>query len=251
MEPLLVVEGLTKSFGGLKAVRAFNCRVNQRTVHALIGPNGAGKTTVFNLISGLLKPDAGRIRLEGRELTGLPAHMVSRAGIGRTFQTIRVFRDLTAEENVLVGLYAHSGVSVVRSALRPPVDRKLRREVEAALELVGLAPSAGTLARNLSYGEQKRLEMARALAWGPRVLLLDEPTAGMNPTEAAAIMQTIARIREAGRTVMLVEHNMRVVMDVSDWITVMDFGEVIAEGTPDRVTSDERVIKAYLGERKC
>lgn len=157
MEPLLVVEGLTKSSGGLKAVRAFNCRVNQRTVHALIGPNGAGKTTVFNLISGLLKPDAGRIRLEGRELTGLPAHMVSRAGIGRTFQTIRVFRDLTAEENVLVGLYAHSGVSVVRSALRPPVDRKLRREVEAALELVGLAPSAGTLARNLSYGEQKRL----------------------------------------------------------------------------------------------
>jgi branched-chain amino acid transport system ATP-binding protein len=217
----------------------------------LIGPNGAGKTTVFNLISGLLKPDAGRIRLEGRELTGLPAYMVARAGIGRTFQTIRVFRDLTVEENVLVGLHAHSGVSVVRSVFRPPVDKSLRRDVEAALELVGLAASAGTLARNLSYGDQKRLEMARALAWGPRVLLLDEPTAGMNPTEAAAIMHTIVRIREAGRTVMLVEHNMRVVMDVSDWITVMDFGEVIAEGTPDRVTSDERVIKAYLGERKC
>ena len=140
---------------------------------------------------------------------------------------------------------------MVGSVLRPPVDKRLRRDLEAALELVGLAASAGALARNLSYGDQKRLEMARALAWGPRVLLLDEPTAGMNPTEAAAIMHTIVRIREAGRTVMLVEHNMRVVMDVSDWITVMDFGEVIAEGTPDRVTSDERVIKAYLGERKC
>jgi len=249
-DSVMVIEGLKKSFGGVSAVNSFHCEVRKDKVHSLIGPNGAGKTTVFNLISGLIKPDAGSICLGGRNLAGKPANVISQMGIGRTFQNLKIFKDLTVEENVLVPLHAHQDKGIASLLGTPTHGKRFRDLALPALALVGLRGKESAMAKNLPYGDQKRLEIARALAWKPSLILLDEPTAGMNPSEAVQMIDGIDAIRRSGVTVMLVEHNMRVVMDISDWITVIDFGEVIAEGVPDQVRNDERVIKAYLGAQR-
>lgn len=246
-DSVIAIAGLKKNFGGVSAVSNFHCSVRRGQVHSLIGPNGAGKTTVFNLISGLIRPDAGSIQLEGKELAGLPAHLISQMGVGRTFQNLKIFKDLTVEENVLVPLHCHQTRSVVRMLGAVTHNSAYQALAMDSLSLVGLKGRESAMARNLPYGDQKRLEIARALAWKPRLILLDEPTAGMNPSEALHMIDSIDRIRQSGATVLLVEHNMRVVMDISDWITVIDFGEVLAEGVPDQVRNDERVIQAYLG----
>lgn len=251
---MLEIADLSKAFGGLQAVQDFDCTVNAGEIHALIGPNGAGKSTVFNLICHLIKPDSGRILLAGEDITGLPPHSVTAKGIARTFQNVRLFKNISVRANIAVAANAarHQGIlqSIWRSGPGSEFLRDVYGETERLLQIVGLSHRADDLPKNLPYGEQKRIELARALACPLKVLLLDEPTTGMNPTEAAAMIETIRSVREHGTAVLLVEHNMRVVMDVSERITVMDFGHVIARGSPAEVSRDERVISAYLGEER-
>jgi branched-chain amino acid transport system ATP-binding protein len=220
-------------------------------VRGLIGPNGAGKTTVINLVSGLLRPTAGAIALGGEAIHGLPPHRVAARGVARTFQSIRLFPDLSARDNVLVGQHRKRGASLAARLLLLPSsraeDRAARERAEALLDRVGLGDRARERARHLSYGEQRRVEIARALASDPRLLLLDEPTAGMNPVEVRAVADLIRRVASEGHSVLLVEHNVRLVMDVCDAITVLNFGKVIAEGTPAEVARDPAVVTAYLG----
>jgi branched-chain amino acid transport system ATP-binding protein len=248
---LLSLERVERAFGGVRAVDGASFSVAPGEVHGLIGPNGAGKTTVINLVSGLLAPTRGALRLDGEPIGGLAPHRIAALGVARTFQNIRLFPELSAEDNVLVGAHRRRRPSLAAHLLLHPRTaveaREARAGAVALLERVGLSERRGEAARHLSYGEQRRVEIARALASGPRLLLLDEPTAGMNPVEVEAIALLIRRVAAEGCAVLLVEHNVRLVMDVCDTITVLDFGRVIARGPPAEVERDPAVIAAYLG----
>ncbi len=248
---LLEVRGLVKRFGGVTAVNALNMTVRDGDVHALIGPNGSGKTTTINVVSGLYRADGGSVRFDGAELAGLAPHRIARRGIARTFQNIRLFGELSALENVMIGRHIRTRVDFF-TALFPtgPTAREERETRERAREMlrfVGLESAASIPARSLPYGDQRRLEIARALAGEPRLLLLDEPAAGMNPTETDVLVALLRRIRAQGTTLLLIEHDMNLVMTVSDRITVLNFGQHIAEGPPGEIARNPEVITAYLG----
>ncbi|HEX9242664.1 MAG TPA: ABC transporter ATP-binding protein [Anaeromyxobacter sp.] len=252
---LLEVRGLSKRFGGLHAVRDVSFRVERGTVKALIGPNGAGKTTLFNLVSGVLPPDAGTVLLRGEPLDGEPSHRIAARGLSRTFQQIRLFAQMTALENVMVGVHPRSRAGFVAGMLHLPStwreEKDVERRAREALAFVGAGELADADATSLSYGQQRAVELARALAAEPELLLLDEPAAGLNMRETAELARLIGRIRERGVTVLIVEHDMGLVMKVSDEVAVLSYGQKIADATPRAVQRDPEVIRVYLGDDAC
>ncbi|MEW6264520.1 MAG: ABC transporter ATP-binding protein [Thermodesulfobacteriota bacterium] len=253
MVPLLKIDKLTKRFGGLVAVADLDVEINQGEIVSLIGPNGAGKTTVFNMVTGFYKPDQGSILFNNHELGGLKSHLITGYGIARTFQNIRLFSDMTVFENMVVARQcrAKSGIAgaVLRTALAKNEEKEDRERLLGLLAFFNLQDSHALKASALPYGKQRRLEIARALATDPRLLLLDEPTAGMNPQESESLMELISSIvKEMQITILLIEHNMNLVMEISNRIAVLDHGIKIAEGTSEQIQSNEAVIKAYLGD---
>ena len=248
---ILALEHVSKQFGGLGVLQDVSFNVPAGSVFGLIGPNGAGKTTVFNLITGLLAPSAGSIVWDGRSLVGAPPHEITRRGIGRTFQNIRIFKEMTLLDNVVVGMHAHLDYGVASwlfSSRRFRAQERLARErAHELLGWVGLQAKALDIADNLSYGDQRKLELARALATQPKLLLLDEPVAGMNTAEKVELMGEIANIARRGYTIFMIEHDMRFVMGLCEQIAVLNFGRIIAQGTPDQIKSNPVVIEAYLG----
>ena len=251
-ENIMEVRNLTVKFGGLTALDDVSFDIRRGEILGLIGPNGAGKTTCFNAMTGVYKPTSGKVFLEGVSIGGRLRHKITRLGLARTFQNIRLFGEMTAIENVVVGLDARHKTSVVGALLRLP--RHVREEKSsigramALLEFVGIAEDAAVLSRNLSYGHQRRLEIARALATDPKVLCLDEPAAGFNPAEKEGLMDLIRAIRDDGYTILLIEHDMKLVMGVTDRIVVLEFGKKLADGLPIEIRNDPRVVAAYLGE---
>ena len=253
MSDMLNVKGLSISFGGLKAVNNFAINIEKGQLYGLIGPNGAGKTTIFNLLTGVYKPDTGTILLDGQNLTGKSTTDINKAGIARTFQNIRLFKDLSVLDNVKAGLHNHTNYTAIEGALRLPRYFKEEKRITAkALELLKvfeLDGEAQQLAANLPYGKQRKLEIARALATDPKLLLLDEPAAGMNPNETAELMNTIHFVRDEFKmTILLIEHDMKLVSGICEELTVLNFGQELAQGETSAVLNDPKVITAYLGE---
>jgi len=248
---MLKLTGVSKHFGGLSVLHDVSFEVPAGSVFGLIGPNGAGKTTVFNLITGLLAPSGGAIELGGRSLLGVKPHEITRLGLGRTFQNIRIFKEMSLLENVVVGMHAHLAYSVAGWLFSLPgfraQEQRARERAHELLGWVGLAAKANDLADNLSYGDQRKLELARALATQPKLLLLDEPVAGMNTSEKVELMSQISSIAKRGFTILMIEHDMRFVMGLCERIAVLNFGKIIAEGTPEQIKTNPDVIEAYLG----
>lgn len=246
---LLEIKALNHFFGGLKAVSDFNVEVEPFRVHGVIGPNGAGKTTLFNLITGLYRPSGGEMVFQGTNLVGKKPHEISRLGIARTFQNLRLFNDLTVVENIQVGRLQHQKHSLWQEFRKSSLNGGLNKNIDNLLDIFGLRGRAGEKAVNLPYGMQRKLEIARALATRPKLLLLDEPAAGMNTQEVIALVDLIREVKKKfNLTIVLIEHQMKLVEELCDYITVMNFGEIIAQGNPREVQNDPVVIKAYLGE---
>ncbi|HWS43168.1 MAG TPA: ABC transporter ATP-binding protein [Pseudoflavonifractor sp.] len=253
MAAILTIQNLTKQFGGLTAVNDLSMTVEQGSIHALIGPNGSGKTTTTNMIEGVFPPTSGRIFFKDTEITNLQTFEIARCGIGRTFQNIKLYHSMTAIENVMVGGHQLTKLGLMGSLIQfrqaAAEERMLREKAEAALEYVGLIGTRNEVVKNLPYGKRKVLEVARMLMTDPELVLLDEPAAGLNPSERSEFIRLLIRIHESGKTLFFIEHNMDVVMNISQKITVINFGAKIAEGTTTEIQNDPEVIKAYLGDR--